>query len=247
MSNVNQAVIEKIKETIVDFFNKKMMFTAYDVTKQTREREKINLRHRDLNGQIHDLELVQDALDYGYDLPDGQTVKYQKTQKDVGNGVWAFVYHPSFLDPNNYIHGQSFGIVVQTNSSSSQTPAINSISISASNTDSGGQDDDGTFTADYRNRLMVPTKFMKEAGFLPGDKAYIVVCPVNNVVSIFKDESEAQNHSAIFTVQKVERNGDIRISSRTLKAAELKENQYLIETPDLQGKKIVQIKSTSSN
>lgn len=222
---------KKMEATITGFLDRGEMFTGYDVTIETRNRERIELKHRDIRDGIHELEMLRDAVDYGHDMPSGQTAKWKKSQITMPNSQWAFVYHPDHLDPKNYTPRQT-GKPVHV-----VTPQLTgSLSIAATQdgptTDSGGELPDGNFATDCRNRLLIPTRFLREVGFNPGESLYVFAEPSTHVIILGKEEELKDGGRTVITTQKVERNGDIRLSSTTLKAANLVGNVFRVETSE---------------
>lgn len=241
MCNVAPDIMDKLTATVEQFLNEGRMFTGYDVTIETRNREKMMLRHDDVRGGIHEIELLNDAIEFGYDGPRGGTTKWEKSQKTMPNGTWAFVYHPQGLDPNQYQprntpSRQSTAAPASLGKSALSLPVPKPAGLSISTVndgvicDSGGEQDDGTFATDHRERLMIPTRYMKEAGLTPGDQCFVITEPASNTVIITKEDPALKSLS--FTVQKVERDGELRLSSKTLRAADLTDNKFVIETTD---------------
>lgn len=227
----------ELSATVVQFLDEGRMFTGYDVTIETRERLGVNLRHKDVRADIHEINELRDALDFGWDSNQG-TTKWRKSQLNMPGGGWAFVFHPDYLDPKNY---QPLPTSKPQQAAPPSTVA-NSITLNdGAVSDSGGQQTDGTFATDYRDRLLVPTKFLKEAGIAPGETVNVFADSAVGVLFIVKDASFSNGVQV--TAQVVERNGDIRLSSRTLKAANVGGNKYLIETADKGRSKVVEVKS----
>lgn len=237
MCNVAANLLASMEKTVRQFLDEGRMFTGYDVTLETREREKVNLKHRDCRGVVHEMTFLNDAIEFGYD-PDpksnAQTVKWAKTQVDMGNGTWAFVYHPSNVDPNSYTarHGQapaqhSSVVLAPTSPVVTAAPATDDSTVN----DSGGENSDGTFETDYRNRLMVKTKFVRAINLNPGDDV-VVVCDSNKqTITLLHDMAAAPqpgNGIGVAT-QRVERNGDFRLSSATLRSAGLSSSKFKVE------------------
>ena len=213
-----------LTDTIVQFLDEGRMFTAYDVTVETRTRENLRLRHSEVKNEIHQIQSLMDAVEFGHD-GNGATIKWNKTQTDVGNGNWAFVYHPSHVDPNNYRSSAS----VSPAAASVAAPATQSsspvISDADDSKDSGGKNDDGSYQTDYRNRLLVPTHFIRSIDGKPTNDIYLV-CGASSL-EIF---SQSPASATGVTTQKIERNGDIRISSSTLKSAGMTGSKFVIES-----------------
>jgi hypothetical protein len=233
---VSQDILDKLNKTVNQYLDEGRMFTGYDVTIETRTREKISLRHQDVRADIHELVSLKDAMSFGHDMPGGKTVAWKATQHDMPGGGWAFVYHPDTMDPSQY-QPRNASYLAQATKTSTGHPSSNSpppsLSISISDgtaSDSGGQQDDGTFATDLRDRLLIPTRFIRDAGINAGDSCYVIADPQSKSILICKDEPKVQGLS--FTLQKVERDGGLRLASRTLKLADLNDSKFLIEIGD---------------
>ena len=244
MCNADPQQMAWMEQTVRQFLDEGRMFTAYDVTIETREREGVQMRHKDVRGACHEIQVLQDAVDFGYDDPNtGQPVGWSKSQVSMGNG-WAFVYHPSNVDPNGYQPRQthspasaqaSTSISAATGPSISTTPPTDSGSMGTPNSD-------GTYNTDYRNRLMVPTKYLRDAGLSPGDECIVVADKQNKLLLLTGDDSNLDGTVRI-TTQRVERNGDLRLSSTTLKQGEFDDDKFVIENTDQNGTACVVVKS----
>lgn len=251
MSHPN--ITEMLTETVVNCFEQGRPFSGYNITLWTREREGIKLRHLDIQGDVHDLEVIQDALDYGYTMADGKTYSWTRSEFSNWHGPAFQVYHPVGYDINNFVP-EGVQPVSQNVIAASVRPAnmIGRVTPQADGTqpDHGGHQDDGTYKTDYRDRLMVPTKFLKDAGISAGDTVFVIPDQTNQTVFIAKDDSFLDCDSITISTQRVERNGDIRLSSRTLKSAGLQAypsgNKFVIETAEVDGDntkiKVVEIK-----
>lgn len=240
MCNLPQNMIDKLEKTVKQFLDEGRMFTGYDVTVETRQREQIHLRHNDVKAAIHELPLLNDAVEFGHDMPNGGTVNWGKAQVSMPGGLWAFVYHPGNVDPKGYRPKSTISAApVNTSVSPAAMPAVATISVTPS--DSGGIQPDGSFETDYRDRLLVPTRFLKEAGINAGDTVYVLAD--GTVPSILLVKDSQQLNGMQITTQVVERNGDVRLSSRTLKAASLTDSKFNIESVKMGAATVVQVKA----
>jgi len=224
-------IMAKLEKTVRQFLEENRMFTGYDVTLETRVRESLKLRHSDCRGAIHEMQFLSDAVDFGYDTS-GQTVNWKKTQTDVGVGAWAFVYHPENLDPASYQSGNPVPVnVPQISVTPSAVVSVITVADDADDSkDSGGENSDGTFSTDYRNRLMVKTRFARSIGLNAGDDVTIVSDSTKQTITLLSGVSVPQQASAIVvSTQRVERNGDFRLSSSTLRSAGLNGSKFKIE------------------
>lgn len=256
MCSISPNIMKKLEKTVQAYLEQGRMFTAYDVTIDTRKRENIFLRHDEVGGACHEIESLVDALDFGFQNPQGQTAMWSRTRRDIpgGSGKWVWVYHPTNLDPQSYqfLKSKPQGQQSQPAQPAPTAPSLSISTIADGNTtDSGGEQDDGTFAVDFRNRLMIPTRFMKAAGIAGGDECYVIPDITTNTVLVCKDTPALQAGGIKYTTQKVEKDGELRLSSKTLHAADLKDNKFLIETDDQtlgvlpQPIKVVAVKATT--
>lgn len=244
MCSVAPDVFLKLEATVRQFLDEGRMFTGYDVTIETRTREKIKLRHEEARSAIHEIQVLADAVEFGYDPPGGQTTPWQKSQVSMPSGQWAFVYHPAGVDPNGYQprNGAAPTVSVTTVAVTAAAPALPAPASDGSVvSDSGGQNGDGTFSTDYRDRLLVPTRFLRELGLGAGHDCYVVVDTQNNRIRLVSDSTNhLSDPNNRISAQRVERQGDIRLSSRTLRLTG-DASKFTVETSDLNGEKVVNI------
>ena len=230
-------VMEKLTQTVKQFLSEGRMFTALDVTVTTRTREELFLRHLEARDDIHTIQDLFDAIDFGVDTANG-TVMWTKTQRPMPpKGELAWVFHPTTSDVTQYkpIEPKKVAspatISASPMSIQSASPVMPSISIVQDQITSDESEEltDGTFSTDYRHRLLVPTRFFREAGINAGDTVYVAADSATNAVFLFKEQPVTPG-SIYITTQIVERKGDLRLSSKTLSEAELSAKKFVIES-----------------
>lgn len=201
MCTVSQDVLDKLNTTVEQFIQEKRLFTGYDVTIETREREKIKLHHGEVRGDIHELPALKDEFEFG---------NYERHRIDMPDGLWAWVYHEKGVDPNQYASR-----VKQKTTASVAPVAATSTTVDDSSVaqDSGGKQNDGSFSTDYRNRLMVAKNFLESVQLKPGDDCYVHHDVANSKLILANSE---QTGFSLLGTYRVERNGDIRLSAKTL-------------------------------
>lgn len=243
MCNVAPDVMAKLEQTVRQFLDENRMFTGYDVTIETRQRENIKLKHSDCRGAVHEMGVLSDAIDFGVDV-NGETVKWTKTQINMGQGGWAWVFHPASKDANTYQPRQT----QQPNTPPVGAPAT---AVAATATvatkddpndakDSGGQNADGSFQTDYRNRLLVQTKFVRDLGLDTGNEIYIVTNPTKKTISLYAAQPTPESGTTTST-QRVERNGYIYLASATLRQAGMTGSKFRVEISDGVTPKVVEV------
>jgi len=273
MCSIDQTTQDALNETVQMFLDEGRMFTGYNVTRVTRERLGIQLRHQPIRGEIHELQSIKDSQEFGHTDQDGNDVEWTKSQvnkKGSQTGQWMFVYHKVGDDPQNFEqYDDGGGVVVDANRQQHSAPS-NGASLTATGrsqsdvlaqvtgtsggtastdddnaSDSGGENNDGTFSPDHYKRLFIPTRFMREAGFAKGDQCHILPDAGTNTILLVKDPDPALTGGLTVTTKTVERNGDIRLRSNTLRAAGLgSDSKFVIENYDDGGGMVVKITSS---
>lgn len=247
-------ITEQIKSMFVDTVRNCLEigrpFSGYNITIWTRQKNALRLRHQECVGVIHEIDILQDALDYGYTMQDGVTYDWKRSTFTNWNGPAFEVYHPAGFDVSKFVpEGVDPATQAEMQSSTRPISMIGQVYMQDDGTqpDAGGSNADGTYRIDFRGRLLVPTKFLREAGINSGEIVYVFPDQSTNTVLLAKDSEVFGKNPVNITIQRVERNGEIRLSSRTLKNAEIANSKYLIETTDndLDGTqiKVVQIKT----
>lgn len=223
-------ILNQLEETVREFVEQEVPFTAYDVTITTREREHIELLHRKVRDDIHQLPDLADALQYG---------DYVQSNLRAPNGQPVILYHPSGYDVANYkFRDGSTAIPARPANTPLGHMQQAAIATAVAMTQQVPQPvDDGKFSLDYRNRLMVPTRFLRDLGVNPYDHVYVIADAVKNQVRIYT----AQTPPITGIMQMVERNGDVRIANKTLSGAGINSTKFNIETKDLGNSRIIEI------
>ena len=239
MCNIASDILDKLETTLDEFEKQDRAFTGYDLTCETREREGIKLRHNDIRGEIHSIPKLVDLIDFG---------DYQKIQIQAPNGGSVILYCPNGYDPNSYRFRQAQThhqpkpaqpATPPTITAPTPTPAPSLALTSDGDSDgtlpdSGGQLTDGKYATDYRNRLFIQTRFLREAGLGAGDPAYVTA--TTNKITIRKSPPTTAHDTQV-----VERNGDMRLSSKALRKAGLDGTKFEIENSDDGGETVIEI------
>ena len=229
----NSALIDNV---IREWTGQNRAFTAFEVSLEAKSRGATE-RHRDMRAYIHQTQALVDQMEFG---------DYQQTLIPVGSEkgqtLQAFLYHPKSYDVSRYQPLSRKGQAPQqvTPPASIPTPAIAATSPSTTPSLSAvldGDDDhdtgDDAFHLDYRKRLLVPTKYLREAGFKQGDNVCVLADSVCHSILIVKDEPSTANFTV--KVQRVEKDGDLRLSQTTLQGAGLNGDKFSIDIGDQVG------------
>ena len=237
LAQINHSIVLMLTDTIKKCLEEARPFSAYNITLITREREKIRLRHEEIQGVVHEIDLISDTLDFGYTTPDGTTLSWQRSEFTKWAGQPFQVYHPVGYNLDNFVP-EGVNPVSQAEFAASVRP-ISMIGIITPNPDGttpnvGGEQLDGTFQIDNRNRLLVPTRFFKEAEIVAGDSIYVITDNKSKTVMLAKDTEfmDVSDNNIVVSIQIVERCGDIRLSNRTLTTAELSGSNFSIKNSE---------------
>lgn len=213
----SQVLIDQVIQGKVD---QKQSFTAFDISLEVKRRGGKE-RHRDMKSYIH--QSMETHVDFG---------DYNKSSIPIAGGTppYAILYYHSSVDPSTYHQlnrgnqqtQNSVQTVCSTNASSissddsSTQNNISTISITSSSDDLSDEDDedvvgvidDGSFLLDSRERLLIPTKFIRDIGLNAGETAFLV--KGSDCLQI-----EANSGMAFATLT-IEKHGEIRISASNL-------------------------------
>jgi hypothetical protein len=218
----------QIIDTVVkEFLDRGQAFTAFEVSLEAKKRGATE-RHRDMKNYIHQCPVLNDEMEFG---------NYDKTLVHVGNEggqpLQAFLYHPKSYDASTYKPLERKG-------GSSQPAAVPSVPALAASTagavnGSGAaaldpdEPDDGSYAVDYRNRLMIPTKFLRGMSATPGELVHVYADTDGVGTCIFLSKTAPTGDGVTSKTQMVERNGDLRLSQTTLTGSGFTGNKFLIE------------------
>ena len=222
MCTLDSSIEILYEKTIDDFVDKNQPFTGYDLTVATRKREGIKLRHADNNQGIHEIPKILDLIEYD---------DWSRSVVDL-NGQQVILYHPDGFDVNQYepmtdkfSKGQSNGNASPVVCTTAPTNVLSSVPVGLDDDDDNEQPD-GSYKTDSAGRLLVRTQFLRDANMDPGE-----------VISVFVKQGEILLCKSFHTKQgydtlvhrKVERDGDIRLSSNSLQDAGFTNDFYTVE------------------
>lgn len=221
LTDPQKAIIDAV---IAEFVSADRAFTAFEVSLEAQQRG-VQARHRHLRDHIHACKALTDITEFG---------DYEKTLVDVGQGHQAFLYHRFDYDTANYTPlNQTSPPPVSIPPAASAQPAGPAVfsptpvpTVSDDGSDGGDSNVDPHYQPDYRNRLMVPTKFLRELGLAPGEMATLALD--KNTLWLFKDTDPGYPQPQYRQV--VERNGDLRLSQSRLVESGLTGNRFEIKT-----------------
>lgn len=205
----NQNLINAVLD---DFIGKGQAFTAFEVSIEAKKRGATE-RHRDMRDFIHQCQCLNDELQFG---------SYEKTLVPVGGGNKAFLYHHNTFNPSGYVP-------LDTSNNASSTPSVSNNPIVDPSTQQTNSDIG--YKVDYRNRLLVPTNFIRSVPAISGQRVNVVKLGQGGLKLVGETVQIDSNDTA--TQQVVERNGDIRLSLTTLLASGLQiasDRVFQIET-----------------
>jgi len=235
--NSNEVIdeYEVITEIINEWITQGRAFTAYEVSKEAQKRG-VKSRHNNLRDAIHEHESLADAIGSG---------DWLRTMVPVGAGRHAFLYHLQSYDPTNYQPLGSLGTGHGVTSGVSIATPLPTVSIPLQGVLVGSTAGafvklvDNSYHLDDRNRLLIPTRFIRDAGCEPGDKVHVIIG--DKYVFVTKNAPATPNANETVQQQIVEGNGDLRLSLGTLLTSGLTTTSFQIENADYQSETAVKI------
>ena len=247
MCNSSPDIMDKLSKTVCQFLSEGRAFTGYDVTIETRTREDIQLRHRDCRQDIHEIQELRDAVNFGYDAGGAIVQWMQSSRPHPQTGQAVFIYHPDTFDADDFVWQ---GAQQTPSTPPNVTPVAATVSVpsntvddSTDNSDSGGKQSDGSFMTDYRRRLFIETSFVRDMGLSAQNDVYVLNDQANNKIVLSASEIAGLDQ---ISKQVVERNGDLRLSARTLQSADLDPvKPFNVEAATRNGEKVVEISQVS--
>lgn len=216
-----------ITDVIATFISQKRAFTAYEVYLEIKKlgcTEPYFL----VKNLIHNSDklLAETTVDYSYKK---KLISISKNEK-------AFLYYHFEYDITQYspLPSMATGAVVPYTQTTTSVPVHHTTTTTTTTTNPPLG-----YSLNFRNQLFVYTKFLRMIGLKPQDNAVIIHDPSENQLLI--------SNSGNGILQKVERNGDIRISYTNLVKAGLSKNhRFQIENIDGNTIKIYNIESDGS-
>lgn len=237
-----------VEAIVTDYVQKGNMFTAHDVTLETRQKGH-RLNHNEVRDTVHD-----------YYSRGGMGVAYTRSVISVPAGGQPFLYHRTADDPATYGNIRGQGMVPNASTATIAVPPPSSIPVNTDDDDDDEDDDEPVAVpaglavkrhksrsanknktvdraVDSRESLSIPKAMVHTSGFKPGDKVYASGKDDNGtwVMEITSFPTSA-NVCKKYTVDK---NGQIRITQSALKRANIGGSTYdvVIEqnTSPLQG------------
>jgi len=213
----------QILDTVIrEFLDQGRAFTAFEVSLEAKTRG-ADERHRDMKNYIHQCPGLNDEMEFG-----DYTKTLTNVGQDGGQPLQAFLYHPKCYDPATYKPLERKG-----GSKPASTPALaastSSILPAAAAVADPDEPDDGSYAVDYRNRLMIPTKFLRGIAANPGELIHVYSKSDGVGPVIYLSKTAPTDDGVTSKTQMVERNGDLRLSQTTLQGSGLNGNKFLIE------------------
>jgi len=200
-----------IEDVVNDFVNNGQMFTAHNVTAEVRRRTKDRVAHDDVKRDVHRM------------FNDGQMFSYNRSLASLPNvNPQPWVYHPLTADVSTYDGKPSVAATVATPVFTMPTPVA---------TPSNSMD--STHKLDTTDRLCVPAKLVRQAGFAAGhivnvlamlnDKV-LVLTSAGNAAKIAA--SNAVDHITNYVVDSYD---NIRITRGAIQKGHLSGTEFEIE------------------
>jgi hypothetical protein len=247
---------EMFEMTLEEFIDSRRMFTGYDVTRVTRERERIKLRHRDVAADIHKIQLLQEAVDDG---------DYQLHSITTPQGDQVILYCPREGNPNEYQFDSNPQLDPVQALSAEHLPSTDFILLpsavpsvvadplpsttsqlwdnhKASNSAMAFDSDDehadtaknGEYSLDFRNRLQVPFIRLMSLAVKKDTEVYLLPNLTEETLTISSVSLDPMREVKAM----VDKDG-VLVSSKVLRGAGFSGNLYQINNATLDGKKVI--------
>jgi hypothetical protein len=200
MTMCDAATQQLIEQVLQEKVQRGEMFTALDVSLETQKRG-VQERHRNMRQVVHQY------FEGGY-----MGSHYTRTLVSIpGAPSAAWLYHLTSDQPANF---QPLSRAGMNNRSQRARKASNPAT-------------DG-YSIDRRARVCVPVRLLRQAGFQPGDEAYVIVDGGSQGLALSKTCPRA--HKQSLTSYRVDRYGNVRIAQGTLRRASLGGQTYDLDS-----------------
>jgi len=206
--SLEPAVEGILSEVITSFMNEGRMFTAFEVSLAAKERG-VEERHRNMRERVH--ELIHEI--------GGPGGAYSRTLMDVGAPEQAWVYHPMTANPYLYEPLLRHDQPKRTRTDPVPRAPRNPLAIRRGVANPYAIPD-GAFGTDQRGRLTVPVSMLVQMGVGPGQRVD-VTCDAGNEQLLLHKSAVGTTTDNPDTTYTAERDGNVRITQRTLERAGL--------------------------
>lgn len=239
----DQATQTILDGIVKDFVDRRLMFTALNVSREAQKNHGVTLRHNLMKNETH-RNYANGAMQYD---DGGSTRDYQRQLVDIpGVNGQAWAYYPDGVDPDNYDLSHLVNGPIDTKDASAAAPASNPNSVpvpplaSAAPDPFGLSQGAGTATAtapvatttaapaaqgkyavDKRKRLWIPRDFVKAAG---GTRTTPLEVTIDNKSLVITAKGAAPKTP--YTSYLVDSKGNIAISKNVFDAAGLNATSY---------------------
>lgn len=179
----------RIIEVISEKLDTKECFTAYDITKVLRH-EGQYVYHTEVKGFVH--EFMEDKIQSG--------CEYSRDLEDMPNGKQAFMYRPCDMDDCcDNDDDEEDDVDNEEDGDNEDEPKMTEISLSP----------------DLRGRICLTAPMVRSIGRYPGDMVYC--CSAEDSLQVSNSLSDITKHDNFITSYIVDKDNNVRISSRVLR------------------------------
>ena len=242
---MNEKIKEMFEKTVEQFISEDRAFTGYDITLATRSRECIQIRHRDVNSEIHSLQAIEDEVESGF---------YDCTNVTNPEGGVVILYHPVGYDVKEYKFLQDrtetaalpapvptlpqlpkVDLAADLAATAIPLPSVDFGSITpivaATPVSTGSQ-----YTLDMRGRLLLPFVRIMTLGMKTGSDVHVLPKPEEKKLLV----SSTSFNSPLENKITLEREG-IFISAKLLRIAGLEQSDFKVESVKNGDEKLLEI------
>ena len=231
---LSDATKDEVRAVVGKMTDNDEMFTAFDVTHVIRVTVDPGAPHHEVKGIVHGM--------FGNDeLPND----YARTPSDIdvgGKTANAFVYHPQWKNPMDYDPHRfqdETGDPFDSSAGMAGTPTVASTPAPSTPPTPPAPTPTptpvGVGRCDKRGRISVPAKIMRRLGCYPGSVAWVV--PSTNQMTVHRNNPGTGKPIPYV----VDRSGNIRISSRTARIANIAVGRGFAIACNISGSDVIMI------
>ena len=209
---MDQDTMDAVNGVVEDLTNKGELFSCFDVTRQLRDEKSLKVFHSEVRKQVHAL--------YGNLAMPGH---YERDDVTLPNGRTTCVFHPRAKSLTEYDADKFGGDPDPFGATTTLTQTIQGLGrASQAQTATPNQ-------TDRRGRLCISNKMTRQLGMIAGDKVTVIQEPnIGRIQIISAGDAAHMQIGFSFQVLTVDRDDNIRLSSRTLKNANLTGKQLKV-------------------
>jgi hypothetical protein len=202
-----------INDVVNEFVNDSKMFTAHNVTAEVRRRTTDRVQHDEVKREVHGL------------FNSGTMFSYNRSLACLpGVNPQPWVYHPISADVSLY-NGQPTGSCLAP----MPTPTAVNLAAATNSISTNGSSNSDSSKLDTTNRLCIPAKLVRQAGFRSGHNVLVLKNPNDTELVLTNAAYAATMIGVPVTEYIVDSYDNVRITLAALKKGGLDGREFDIE------------------